>query len=81
MAYAPQNPERRSVLGAPIELVWVIGSALALLAVVACGSALVELAQLTSPWLFMAAYAIPGAIAWGIFWLICRRIDPDLRGR
>ena len=76
---ATPKANRRSSPRLPVELLWVIGSALALLAVVVTGSTLVEVLQPGSPWLFMAAYAVPGAIAWGIFWLICQRIDPDAR--
>ena len=48
-----------------------------LLAVVLAGSKLAEYVPDNSPWLFAAAFVAPGAIAFGAFWLIVRRIRPD----
>ena len=77
MEQAPEAPRGRNYVSVPIEVIWVLASSIGLLAVVLAGSKLAEFVPDNSPWLFMAAFVAPGAVAFGAFWLIVRRIRPD----
>lgn len=77
MEQSSDAPRGRNYVSVPIEVIWVLTSSIGLLAVVLAGSKLAEYVPDNSPWLFMAAFAAPGAIAFGAFWLIVRRIRPE----
>jgi hypothetical protein len=47
---------------------------LAILGVVATGSAIASAIPEPSPWLFAAAYGGPAALAFGVYWAIARRL-------
>jgi hypothetical protein len=57
------------------ELLNAVGAAAAALAALAVGAAMSKvLPGLAAPWLFAAAYAAPGAIAFAIYWWIAQRL-------
>jgi len=59
----------------PAELVNILGTAGALLTVVASGAAIsAALPEAASPWLFAASYGAPGAIAFAVYWWIAQRL-------
>jgi hypothetical protein len=60
--------------GIPPELVTVAAFAVALFGVVATGAAISAAIAMPSPWLFAAAYGGPAALAFGLYWIIARRL-------
>jgi len=58
----------------PPELINIVGTAGAILAVVATGSAVVAAMPGASAWQSAAAYAAPGALAFAIYWWIARSL-------
>ena len=58
----------------PPELVTVAAFAVALFGVVATGAAISAAIPTPSPWLFAAAYGGPAALAFGLYWIIARRL-------
>jgi hypothetical protein len=59
----------------PAELVNILGTGGALLAVVTSGAAISSvLPDPASPWLFAAAYGGPGAVAFAAYWWIAQRV-------
>lgn len=67
--------ERAKARAVPAELVNMVGTAGALLAVTATGAMISEvLPDPASPWLFAAAYGGPAAVAFAIYWWIAQRV-------
>lgn len=61
--------------GIPRELINIIGTALALFAVVATGGMISSvLPPGGSPWLFAASYGAPAAVAFVIYWWIAQKL-------
>ena len=58
----------------PIELATMLGFAIAILGVVATGSAITAAIREPSPWLVAAAYGGPAALAFGLYWAIAQRL-------
>jgi hypothetical protein len=58
----------------PAELITMAGFAIAIFGVVATGSAISAAITQPSPWLFAAAYGGPGALAFGLYWALARRL-------
>jgi hypothetical protein len=59
----------------PAELMNILGTGAALLGVVATGAAISSaLPDPSSPWLFAASYAGPGALAFAAYWWIAQKI-------
>jgi hypothetical protein len=67
----PQSPLSRRI---PPELTTMAGFAIAIFGVVATGSAISAAIAQPSPWLFAAAYGGPGALAFGLYWALARRV-------
>jgi hypothetical protein len=69
------DPDHGKTHAVPAELVNMLGTAGALLGVVATGAAISSvLPDPSSPWLFAAAYGGPGAIAFGAYWWVAQRL-------
>ncbi len=51
-----------------------VGTAFGILIAVGAGSLMAAQVPENSPWLFMAAYAVPAGVVFAIFWLIARRL-------
>ncbi|MFD1190611.1 hypothetical protein [Phenylobacterium conjunctum] len=61
--------------GVPRELINIVGTALALFAVVAAGGLISSvLPDNGSPWLFAASYGAPAAVAFVIYWWIAQKL-------
>lgn len=58
----------------PPELINILGTAGAILAVVATGSTIVAALPDPSPWQFAAAYLAPGGLAFAIYWWIAQSL-------
>jgi hypothetical protein len=58
----------------PGEIATMLAFGLAILGVVATGSAISAAIPYPSPWLFAAAYGGPAAIAFGVYWALARRL-------
>jgi|GEM_PF-2234658 len=59
----------------PAELASILGAGACLLAVVGAGAGISALLpEPVAPWLFAAAYAAPGAVAFTIYWWIAQRL-------
>ncbi len=58
----------------PREVIAMVGTAFGILIAVGTGSLLAAQVPVNSPWLFMAAYAVPAAAVFAVFWLISRRL-------
>ncbi len=67
---APPSRRRR---GFPAEALLVGGSALGIFLAIACGAYISSFVPPHNPWLFMAAFAAPAAVAFAVYWLISRR--------
>jgi hypothetical protein len=58
----------------PREVIAMVGTAFGILIAVGAGSLMAAQVPENSPWLFMAAYAVPAGVVFAIFWLIARRL-------
>lgn len=68
---APSNLLR----SVPRELINILGTALALFAVVAVGGLISSaLPDSQSPWLFAASYGVPAAIAFVVYWWVAQKL-------
>jgi hypothetical protein len=67
-------PVRRRGLSAPPELMLMVGSALGIFFTIAIGAVIASYMPAHDPWMFMASFAAPGAVAFGAYWLISRRL-------
>jgi len=61
-------------LGAPRELILVVGAALGLFLAVGSGSIISSYVPDNSPWLFAAAFGVPTAGVFAVYWWIARRL-------
>lgn len=68
------TPVRRRGLSAPPELLLMLGSALGIFFTIAVGAVIATYMPPHDPWLFMASFAAPGAVVFGAYWLISRRL-------
>jgi hypothetical protein len=69
------DPDHGRTNPVPVELVNIVGTAGALLAVVGTGAGISSvLPDPSSPWLFAAAYGGPGAIAFAAYWWVAQRL-------
>ena len=66
-------PSRRSAR-LPAEILLMAGSALGIFVTIAVGAYIASFMPAHNPWLFMASFAAPGAVAFAIYWLISRRL-------
>lgn len=57
----------------PVELLNIVGTAVAILVVVALGAALSSVLPQASPWLTAAAYLAPASVAFAAYWWIAQR--------
>ena len=64
----------RQGLRAPTELLLIAGSILGIFLTIMIGSIIAADMPAQNPWLFMVSYAIPGAVAFAVYWLISRRL-------
>jgi hypothetical protein len=64
----------RSGFKAPPELVNILGTSGAILAVVAAGSGIVALIPDPGVWQFAAAYGAPASLAYAAYWWIAQRL-------
>lgn len=64
----------RAGLRLPAELVNIIGTAAALLGVVATGSAIVSVLPQPDAWQFAAAYLGPAGIAFAAYWWVAQKL-------
>ena len=55
------------------DLLLIAGSMLGIFLTVIIGSMIAAKMPAQNPWLFMASYALPGAVAFSVYWLISRR--------
>ena len=69
-----ENGAARQGLRAPAELLLIAGSVLGIFLTIAIGSVIAASMPAQNPWLFMASFAAPGAVAFAIYWLISRRL-------
>ena len=70
----PNYDSKSGYLGAPRELVLILGSAFGLFIAVSLGSLISGYVPQNAPWLFAAAFAAPTAVVFAIYWLISRRL-------
>ncbi|HET6970524.1 MAG TPA: hypothetical protein VFH92_05310 [Phenylobacterium sp.] len=59
---------------APPELINILGTSAAILAVVGTGSAIVTVMPSPSVWEFAAAYLAPASLAFAIYWWIAQKL-------
>jgi len=69
-----QISKRRPGIRIPVEIANILGTAAAILAVVATGSAIVNAVPDLSVWQFAGAYLAPGALAFAIYWWIAQKL-------
>ncbi len=69
-----QAQKARLGIRLPPELINIVGTAGAILAVVATGSTIVSALPDPSAWQFAAAYLAPGALAFAIYWWIAQSL-------
>lgn len=71
----PQTTAReRARFRAPPELVNILGTSGAILAVVAAGSAIVSVMPDPTVWQFASAYLAPASLAFAVYWWIAQRL-------
>ncbi|MBW8815944.1 MAG: hypothetical protein JF588_21210 [Caulobacterales bacterium] len=58
----------------PSELVNILGTSAAILAVVGAGSAIVTVMPAPSVWEFAAAYLAPASLAFAVYWWIAQKL-------
>jgi hypothetical protein len=73
-ARAEPEASKPAFVRIPIELATMFGFAIAILGVVATGSAITAAIREPSPWLVAAAYGGPSALAFGLYWAIAQRL-------
>ena len=66
-------PSRRGH-SARADLLLIAGSVLGIFLTMVFGSMIAAEMPAGNPWLFMASYAVPGGVAFAIYWLISRRV-------
>ena len=65
---------QRTGLKLPAELVNIVGTSVALAAVVAIGSAIVTVLPEPGAWAFAAAYLAPAGLAFAIYWWVAQKL-------
>jgi hypothetical protein len=74
MTTSPIGAVRLVVSRMPIELITLVAFAAAIFAVVATGAAILTQFATPSAGLTFAAYGGPAAVAFGLYWVIARRV-------
>jgi hypothetical protein len=58
----------------PPEMANILGTACAVLAVVATGSGILSLLPTADAWMTAAAYAAPASLAFAVYWWVSQRV-------
>lgn len=69
-----QVGKRRPGVRIPVEIANIVGTAAAILTVVATGSAIVTAVPDLTVWQVAGAYLAPGALAFAVYWWIAQKL-------